>query len=90
MAGPTLAIREQCPLATVDNDGLMSAGQVTDLEALVAGGTVVTQYTSITRPAANAVGAIPGSTTVMIWNSDDKQPNFSDGVNWYDAVGNLT
>ena len=38
MAGPTLAIREQCPLATADNDGLMSAGQAAKLDGLSPGG----------------------------------------------------
>ena len=89
MAGPTRAIREQCPRATAENDGLMSAQYAAQLDALVIG-TTVSSYTSLTRPAANAVGAVPGVSVVMIWNSDDKQPNFSDGVNWYDADGNLT
>jgi len=38
MAGPTVAIREQCPLATPDNDGLMSAQQVVQLNAAGGGG----------------------------------------------------
>lgn len=47
-------------------------------------------YSNTTRPAANAVGAVLGVKAVSIWNSDDNAPNFSNGVNWYDAVGNLT
>jgi len=139
MAGPTVAIREQCPLATPINDGLMSAQYAAELESLVAGGvTAVTGtlpilssggmmpdisiqpsttlaagsmsalqatqlaalvagtanalaiYTNITRPLANAVGAVAGVKAIVIWNSSDNQPNFSDGVSWYDAAGNLT
>jgi hypothetical protein len=90
MAGPTVAIREQCPLATPLNDGLMSAQQAAELASIVIGGSVFAVYTSVTRPDANAVGAVPGVTVVAIWNSDDHQPNYSDGVNWYDAAGNLT
>lgn len=37
------------------------------------------------RPAATAVPA--GS---VVWNSDDNAPNYSDGTNWRDAMGNLT
>jgi hypothetical protein len=47
-------------------------------------------YSQATRPAANAVGAIAGISVIMIWNSTDKAPNFSDGTNWYDAEGNIT
>jgi len=36
----------------------------------------------------------PGADTVpsgyAIWNTDDNAINISNGVNWYDAVGNLT
>ena len=53
-------------------------------------GTAMVSFTVAARPAANAVGAIPGSTVVMAWNIDDHSPEFSDGVNWYDANGNLT
>lgn len=27
---------------------------------------------------------------LVIFNTDDKAPNFGDGTNWYDAVGNIT
>jgi len=140
MAGPTLAIREQCPNATPVNDGLMTAQYAAELESLVAGtvasvtGTLPIQssgglnpdisilasspvqagsmsaaqaaqlaglvagtaflamYTNITRPPANSpiIGAVPGVKAGVIWNSSDNQPNFSDGLNWYDAAGNLT
>jgi hypothetical protein len=42
-------------------------------------------YNNASRPDASTIQE--GS---MIWNSDDKAPNFSDGTNWRDAVGNLT
>lgn len=89
-AGPTQAIREQCPLATVNNDGLMSAGYAAQVEQAVAGMVSMRVYDNATRPAAGAVGAVAGVTAVSIWNSDDKAPNFSDGMDWYDAAGNLT
>jgi hypothetical protein len=87
MAGPTLAIREQCPLATPVNDGLMSAQYAADVEALVVGASFLPIYTNLTRPAANAVGAIAGVRAVAIFNSSDNQINVSDGVSWYDAMG---
>ena len=49
----------------------------------------VTTFSNITRPAANAVGASPAAP-VQGWNTDDNAFNFSDGTNWYNAVGNLT
>lgn len=42
-------------------------------------------YSNATRPTASLVPA-----GVMIWNTDDTAPNYSDGVNWRDAIGNLT
>ena len=42
-------------------------------------------FTNAERPDASTVA--PGT---QIWNSDDKAPNYSDGTDWYDAVGNLT
>ena len=45
MAGPTLAIREQCPVATVDNDGLMSAAQVVQLNIVAQGVVLGARYT---------------------------------------------
>jgi hypothetical protein len=80
------------PDASSTEDGVMTAAQAAQLAALVAGGSFLTIYTNITRPVANApiIGAIPGVKAGVIWNSSDNQPNFSDGVNWYDAAGNLT
>lgn len=45
----------------------------------------VVLYTNATRPAANTV---PASSS--IWNTDDNAMNWSDGVNWRDALGNIT
>lgn len=45
-------------------------------------------YSNATRPAANSVGQ-----GKMIWNSDDKAPNWAGGPadnNWYDASGDVT
>ena len=45
----------------------------------------ITEHSNADRPAASSV---PVAT--MIWNSDDKAPNFSNGTNWIDANGNVT
>ncbi len=90
MSAPSLAIRAECPNATPVNDGLMTAEYAADVEAFVAGTAFLTIYTNLTRPAANAVGAIVGVRAVSIFNSSDNQINVSDGVSWYDAMGNLT
>lgn len=60
--------------------------------AMISGGaaSLLPSYTALTRPAANAVGAVAGTSVAVVWNSTDKQVNYSDGVNWYDAAGNLT
>jgi hypothetical protein len=42
-------------------------------------------YSNATRPDASKVP--PGSS---IWNVDDRAPNWSDGTDWRDAMGNLT
>jgi hypothetical protein len=78
------------PNVSLFNDGVLSAAQYAALLAGITGISMLTVYTNETRPAANAVGVVPGSTAVQIWNSDDHEPNFSDGTNWYDAAGNLT
>jgi len=80
------------PDASLTQDGVMTKAQVALLLSLVGGASFLTMYTNITRPAANdpIIGAIPGVKAGVIWNSSDNQPNFSDGVNWYDAAGNLT
>ena len=41
--------------------------------------------TDATRPAATEF--LPGT---KIWNSDDVAYNYSDGTNWFDALGVLT
>ena len=80
------------PNATSLNDGVMTAAQAAQLASLVGGGSFLTMYTNITRPLPNApiIGAVPGVKAGVIWNSSDNQPNFSDGLNWYDADGQLT
>jgi hypothetical protein len=50
-------------------------------------------FSNATRPAANDAqfsAAFADGRVAVIWNSTDKQPNYSDGTNWYDAAGNLT
>lgn len=42
-------------------------------------------YTNATRPAANTVPA-----GMQIFNTDDGAPNWSNGTDWVDALGNLT
>ena len=42
-------------------------------------------YTDTTRPAATLF--LPGT---RIWNTDDNAYNYSNGTDWYDAVGGLT
>jgi len=85
---PDISIQPSTPLQA----GSMSAAQAAQLAGLVAGTAFLAMYTNITRPAANdpLIGAVPGVKAGVIWNSSDNQPNFSDGVNWYDAAGNLT
>lgn len=55
---------------------------LTDAVAALPGGSV---YSNATRPAANTFTA-----GMMIWNTDDNAPNFSDGTDWRDAAGNIT
>ena len=78
------------PDASPTQDGVMTAAQAAQLAALVGGTSFLQIYSDLTRPLASAVGAVVGVKAVSIWNSDDLAPNFSDGVNWYDAAGNLT
>ena len=42
-------------------------------------------FTDATRPAANTF--VAGD---WIFNPSDNAPNFSNGTDWYDAMGNLT
>ena len=81
------------PGATVDYAGVMTADQVILLYLLAAGGGGPKVYTNAARPPANdpqfAATLLDGRVGV-IWNSTDKQPNYTDGTNWYDANGNLT
>lgn len=46
---------------------------------------VMANYNNRTRPSADSV---PPFTS--IWNTDDAAPNWSDGVNWRDALGTIT
>jgi len=59
MAGPTLAIREQCPNATCNNDGLMSAEQACKLDSLTPGGG-----TNLAATYANGAAAV--DQTILI------------------------
>ncbi|WP_211062127.1 glycosyl hydrolase family 28-related protein [Heyndrickxia faecalis] len=45
----------------------------------------LTVFNNSTRPSPSYVG-VGG----VIYNTDDNAPNFSDGTNWRDAMGNLT
>jgi hypothetical protein len=84
---PDISILPSTPL----QDGSMSSTQAAQLAALVAGtANALAIYTNGARPAANAVGAIPGVKAIVIWNSTEMAPEYSDGVNWYDASGNMT
>jgi hypothetical protein len=50
-------------------------------------------FSAVARPPANDPqfsDAIVAGYVAVIWNSTDRQPNYSDGTNWYDAAGNLT
>lgn len=55
---------------------------LTGLVAAAPGGTV---KSNATRGAASAYSA-----GMMIWNTDDNAPNWSDGSAWRDAAGNIT
>jgi hypothetical protein len=48
-------------------------------------GSSPVSYSNATRPAASTV-----PTFSSIWNTDDNALNWSDSVNWRDALGNLT
>ena len=50
-------------------------------------------FSNTSRPPANDpqfADALSAGRVAEIWNSSDHAPNYSDGVNWYDAAGNLT
>ena len=81
------------PGATVTSAGVMTAAQVQALALASLGGLTMYSNAGVgapIRPAANAVGAVAGVTAIMIWNVTDKAPQYSDGVNWYDASGYLS
>ena len=81
------------PDATVNNDGVMTKEQAEELATLVMGGMNIYSNDGVgapIRPAANAVGAVAGVTAIQIWNITEKQPQYSDGVYWYNASGNIT
>ena len=64
-----------------------------ELSTLAAAGAGALIYNNTTRPLANDpmfLPALAAGRVAEIWNSDDLAPNYSDGVNWYDASGNLT
>lgn len=46
-------------------------------------------YDAGSRPTPAASGGSP-SAPVWIFNTTSNQPEWSDGVNWYDADGNIT
>lgn len=68
MPGPSLLIRENCPIATEDNDGLMSASQVKQLNSSSAGGvTSVAESTGIvcTPNPITAIGTVALADTTV-------------------------
>ena len=76
MAGPTVAIREQCPLATPTNDGLMSAQDSAKLAALTGSGgslffwavgkTWATLYAEIVAAGGAGIVLLPSFSFVTI------------------------
>ena len=86
MAGPTVAIREQCPLATVNNDGLMSAQQVVQLNAAGGGGPpfndTVFAVTDTTDPTTqvrfNINGTSGTKTTLFTQQTVNRSQSFPD------------
>jgi hypothetical protein len=45
----------------------------------------ILSYTNSSRPAASGITA-----GTAIWNTDDDAPQWSDGTNWRDGMGNIT
>lgn len=78
--------------ATLTSAGVLSAELYAEILALIGGLSFLQVFTDLTRPPANdpALGAVTGVKTAVIWNSSDNQPNYSNGIDWYDASGNLT
>ena len=60
MAGPTALIRENCPLATEANDGLMSRQDKTTLNNLVTGGTLRSVYNNGSSDTDQTMTIAPG------------------------------
>lgn len=94
---PVLINEWQNPLVIPDvspsGDGVMTVAMLAELTAVSSGGGGPLIFTAITRPAPNDAqfaATLADGRVAVIWNSTDKQPNYTDGVNWYDASGNLT
>ena len=69
MAGPTLFIRQQCPNATVDNDGLMPAQLVQEIASLTPSGQMILAIMNGPIGTSSA-GAAAGAVVVPAnWHS---------------------
>lgn len=83
--------------ATLTKAGVMTALQASQLAQLVASGALTgiggpKIFSNTTRPAMTDplfAGALANGQVGQIWNSDTHQPNYTDGLHWYDAAGNL-
>jgi pentose-5-phosphate-3-epimerase len=68
------------------NGGNVGIGKTNPSTKLDVDGPIAMKtYTNSNRPSASSLAA-----GTMIYNTDDHAPNFSDGTNWRDAVGNIT
>lgn len=82
--------------ATSSSAGVMTAEQVQELTLLANianAGFGPKIYSNLNRPAPNDPmfsSALADGRVAVIWNSTDKQPNYSDGVNWYNTDGDIT
>jgi hypothetical protein len=85
MSGPSQTIRELCPIATINNDGIMSASQAAALNALGPPGSIPV-FSNATRPSG---GSQPPAGRI-IFNTDDLTLNVSDGTDWRDMDGTVT
>ena len=61
MPGPTQAIREQCPVATPDNDGLMSKSQAAALAPLMCGTPLPVNDEQVVNLLVNIQGLLQNS-----------------------------
>ena len=71
---------------TIPNGGSVGIGKTNPSTKLDVDGPIAMKtYTNANRPSASSLAA-----GTMIYNTNDNAPNFSDGTNWRDAVGNIT